>query len=268
MPALRDPGAIRAILHTDTAWAVYALGDLDPALFAQSTWFCSAGEPPALVLLYRGFEPPALFALGAADAVQGLLGELDHDGDLSVGVRPEIVPLLRDRYDFPDLAAMWRMTLPVDGYRPTPAPDALLLRPADVPALERLYADGAASGEAPDAFLPSMVERGVFYGIHEGAELVAAAGTHLVVPAEGVAAVGCIYTRRDRRGRGLAARATSAVVSHLVGMGVPTVALNVNQRNAPAIHVYERLGFVHRCAYYEGLAVRQREAAPAPAPLP
>ena len=79
------------------------------------------------------------------------------------------------------------------------------------------------------------------------------AGTHLVVPQEGIAAVGNIYTRRDRRGRGLAGRVTAAVVAELLRRGVPTVALNVAQTNATARRVYERVGFVHEGTLRHGL---------------
>jgi predicted GNAT family acetyltransferase len=51
---------------------------------------------------------------------------------------------------------------------------------------------------------------------------------------------------------------TGAVAAELVGRGVRTVALNVNQGNATAIRVYERLGFVRYCAFVEGVAVRRR----------
>src|SRR5258708_6534207 len=66
MPPISAPAAIRAILHTDPTWSVYALGDLAPHLFARAAWFRSADTPPTLVLLYRGFDPPVLFALGEA----------------------------------------------------------------------------------------------------------------------------------------------------------------------------------------------------------
>jgi predicted GNAT family acetyltransferase len=102
-----------------------------------------------------------------------------------------------------------------------------------------------------------MLAEGVYFGVREGSELVAAAGTHLVVPGEGVAAIGNVYTRRDRRGRGLAGRLTGTVAVELVGRGLRTVALNVNQNNATALGVYERLGFVRYCAFVEGLAVRR-----------
>jgi predicted GNAT family acetyltransferase len=71
-----------------------------------------------------------------------------------------------------------------------------------------------------------------------------------------VAALGNIYTRRDRRGRGLAARVTSAVVNELLPMGIDIIALNVNQRNVSAIKVYGRLGFACYAEFIEGVASR------------
>ena len=73
----------------------------------------------------------------------------------------------------------------------------------DVPAIERLYADGESTGESPDFFYGSMVTDGVFFGVYKGEDLIAAAGTHLVSREEGAAAIGNVYVRRDRRGRGL-----------------------------------------------------------------
>ena len=99
-----------------------------------------------------------------------------------------------------------------------------------------------------------MLDQGAFHGLWENGQLLAVAGTHLVAPTEDVAAVGNVYTRRDRRGRGLAAAVTSAVVDELLRMRIRTIVLNVNQSNAAAIRVYERLGFRRHCSYFEGLA--------------
>ena len=255
MPPVKDLAEIRTILQTDPRWAVDALGDLAPDLFERCLWLRSEGESPALLLLYRGFETPVLFALGAAAKVQALLDELGHDSKLYLHVRPEILLALQQRYDIVQTDSMWRMTLDPAAYRPESTAGTVRLGPSDLAKLQRLYADGVPHGEEPHFFLPSMVDEGVYFGIYEGPELIAAAGTHLVVPREGVAAVGCIYTRRDRRGQGRAGRVTSAVVSELMRRGLATVALNVNQQNEPAIRVYKRLGFVPYCSYYEGLAV-------------
>ena len=121
---------------------------------------------------------------------------------------------------------------------------------ADVPALQRLYGDGEATGESPDFFYPSMVTDGVFFGVYEGDALVAAAGTHLFAPEEGAVAIGNIYTMRDRRGRGLGKVVTSAVLATV--KDIETVGLNVRADNLAALHLYESLGFARHCQFYEG----------------
>jgi predicted GNAT family acetyltransferase len=102
-----------------------------------------------------------------------------------------------------------------------------------------------------------MLQEGVYRGVWEGRELIAAAGTHLVVPDQGVGAIGNVYTRRDRRGRGLARRVTSAVAAELLRRQIPTVALNVHQDNLTALRIYEKLGFERYCEFREGVAVRK-----------
>lgn len=254
MPRLSDPAEIRALLETDRPWAAYALGDLSPGFFEQSEWFRTPAHP-ALALVLHAFATPVLFTLGPPGAMRMILEEIDEP-ELYLMVRPEILPLIKARYRVQPETAMWRMTLDPTHFRPAPLEDVARLGPADVAVLQRLYAGGEPAGEAPGCFHPSMLEQGVFFGIREGEELVAAAGTHLVVPAEGVGAIGSIYTRQDRRGQGLARRVTSAVAAELLRLGLQTVALNVSQTNNPAVRVYERLGFARYCPFFEGVAVR------------
>jgi ribosomal protein S18 acetylase RimI-like enzyme len=254
MPPLHDPAAIRDLLNRDRLWSVYPLGDLAPGFFPHCRWFRSAEEPAALLLLFQAFAPPVLFALGPPEQVAPLLDEIDPTTPLNLHIRPEVLPLLAPRYQFSGLHSMWRMTLDAAHFSPGDLGGAERLGPADLDAVRRLYADGDAAGEAPTYFAPDMLADGVFFGVREGLELVTAAGTHLVVPQEGVAAVGNIYTRRDRRGRGLAGRATAAVVAELLRRGLSTVALNVAQGNTAARRVYERLGFRVYCPFVEGLA--------------
>lgn len=257
MPALRDPAAIRSILSTDPAWSVYALGDLAPGFCEHCLWFQPPDGAPALALLFSRFSTPVLFTIGGAAAVASMLDEIGCQPALYLHVRPEIVPVLATRYRMVELKEMLRMVLDPRAFLPAPIQGAVRLGPADLGQLGLLYADGKETGEVPDFFFPSMLKDGVFFGIREAGELVAAAGTHLAVPSEGVAAVGNVYTRRDRRGCGLAARTTSAVVNELLRMNVATIALNVGRNNEVAIRVYERMGFLRYCVYYEGLAKRR-----------
>jgi GNAT superfamily N-acetyltransferase len=257
MPALSDPVMIRRLLETDRLWSVYALGDLSPEMFRHCAWHCAPDGAPALLLLYRAFATPVIFTLGEASVVGGLLEQVGPPPELYLHVRPEMTPVLRSRYEIPIVKTMWRMILDSKAYRPIMTERVSRLSPHDLPALQRLYADGEPSGEAPDFFASGMLTGGVYFGVREGEDLTAAAGTHLVVPAEGVAAVGNVYTRRDSRGRGLATLVTSAVTAELLRLGLQTIALNVEQHNLPAARVYERLGYVRYCPFHEGLATRR-----------
>ena len=254
MPLLTDRSAIRARLAADRAWSVYALGDLAPGLFGHTTWH-AAPDGGALLMLFRAFGTPVLFTIGSTFGVERLLDEIQAEPKLFLSIPPDILPLIHARYAVADETAMWRLVLDPARFRAKPT-HAVRLSVGDYAALTRLHASGAPAGDEPDFFAPYMVEQGVFYGIFEGDDLVAAAGTHLVVPTEGVAAVGNVYTRPDRRGRGLATQVTGAVTAELLRL-LPSgaiIALNVMQSNAPALTVYERLGFSRHCGFYEGLA--------------
>jgi ribosomal protein S18 acetylase RimI-like enzyme len=209
-------------------------------------------------LLYHAFQVPVLVAVGAAPDVAGLLDEICDEPEMYLSIRPDILDLIKARYEVLAEAAMWRMVLDPAAFSAPEANEAVALTAADLPVLQQLYADGEAGGEAPDFFSPEMVEQGVFFGMREGEALVAAAGTHLYAPAVSVGTVGNVYTRRDRRGRGLAGQVTQCVTAELLKLGLQTIVLNVAQSNAPAIRVYERLGFRRYTAFYEG-RVRRRD---------
>lgn len=154
---------------------------------------------------------------------------------------------------------MWRMVWEGPERRlPSLADVARVQRlgPADAPALQRLYAQGGPF--APDAFDPYQLDNGLFYGVWEGPEeLAAAGGTHIVNQAEQVAAIGNVYTRPDRRRQGLARAITQALVAGLQAADIRLVVLNVDQRNQAARTLYDALGFRVHCPYVEGVAVRR-----------
>jgi ribosomal protein S18 acetylase RimI-like enzyme len=261
MSEIRDRATIRSILNADPRWSVYALGDLAPGYFEHCRWYWDGAG--ALILLYRAVTPPVLLAQGGPAAVAQLAEEFEEP-EIYLHVPAPVAEALAPRYRAVSLTRMLRMVLDPPRFQPQPAEDAVRLGVADTERLARLYEDGRETGESPDFFFPSMVASGVFYGAVEEGELVAAAGTHLVAPEEGIAAIGNVYTRRDRRRRGHAARLTSAVVAELLHRNVHLVALNVRRANERAIRVYEWLGFVRYCEFVEGLAKRHTESVASP----
>jgi predicted GNAT family acetyltransferase len=233
---------------------VYALGDLAQQGFQDCTWYCDAGGAPALVLLNRAFVPGVLFTLGEPKTVGALLGEMDHASQMYLHIRPEILPLVEERYPVLHVQPMWRMVLASTKAALARTARAVRLGPDHFQALQHLYSDGEPARKSLKFFSPAMLAEGVYFGAWEGEELVAAAGTHLVTPEQGVAAIGNVHTRRDRRGRGLGTSVTGAVTAELLRLHCRTVALNVNQQNTTAVRVYERLGFVRYFDYVVVLA--------------
>jgi len=260
MPQLTDKMLIQAILETERPWAAYALADLEPGYGEHAVWFGAAHGIPALGLLYRAFALPVLLTVGEARHLRSVLDEVDRVlaefRDVYVVVRPEVVPLLQERYRVSHAQAMLRMVLDPRRYRPIVPMGVSRLGSADLERVQALYADGEMTGDAPDFFIPAMLAQGAYYRVYEGNQLIAAAGTHVVAPTVSVGALGNVYTRRDRRGRGLGTHVTSAVTGHLLAMPLATIVLNVREHNRAAIRMYERLGFQTYCRYDEAIASR------------
>jgi ribosomal protein S18 acetylase RimI-like enzyme len=248
---LFDKNEIRSILQRDPRWCVYALGDLTPRMFEKCLWFT-----PDLTMVLHDYGTSILFAHGTGSIKEAL----EHvRWPVHLQVQQDALDEVAKFAAITDVKHMHRMSWAADGAdgtdprRSTEIADGVKrLHEPDVAALKRLYADGESTGESPDFFYDSMVPSGVFFGIYEGADLIAAAGTHLFAPDEHAAAIGNVYTRRDRRGRGLGRAVTSAVLHRL--RHLKTVGLNVREDNAPAIRVYESLGFVKHCDFKEAIA--------------
>lgn len=247
MPNITDKSQIRWLLHKDRRWCVYALGDLSPRMFPKCEWFT-----PDLTLVLHDYGTSILFAHGTGSIREAL----DHvTWPVHLQVQPDALAEVARYATVTNVKHMIRMAWTGGSTR---ASDRVTrLGASDVPALERLYADGESTGESPDFFYGSMVTDGVFFGVYKGDDLLAAAGTHLVSRDEGAAAIGNVYVRRDRRGRGLGRAVTAAVVHDLAG--IATIGLNVRADNVAAIRVYESLGFVKHCDFTEGLATHLLE---------
>jgi GNAT superfamily N-acetyltransferase len=246
LPRLVDKDRIRTLLLRDRYWCVYALGDLTPRMFEKCQWFT-----PDLTMVLHDYGTCILFAQGAG-SIREAIDHVSWPVHLQVqrDALDEITRHATVTSEKQMLRMAWqRRAIDVDAR-------AVRLTATDAAALVRLYQDGESTGESPDFFYPAMLESGTFYGLFEGGEVVAAAGTHLVAPDEDAAAIGNVYTRRDRRGRGYGRVVTSAVIAEIQAIG--TIGLNVKAGNLPAIRMYESLGFSRHCEFLEALATARR----------
>jgi len=112
---------------------------------------------------------------------------------------------------------------------------AVLLGETDMLAMRSL----AERGEL-HAFESNALDKGPYFGVWRDGRLVSMAGTHLEL--EEMVEIGNVVTDPDYRRQGLASMAVSAVVKALQARGL-LVLLQVFKSNAPAVALYERLGF-------------------------
>lgn len=116
---------------------------------------------------------------------------------------------------------------------PTPHP---AVRPGTLDEVDAFYRRCGA-----EAWHPAQYWTGPYLVAEEAGAIVAAAGTHFAYPA--LAQVGNVLTDPAHRGRGWARACTAAVTARLVAQGHATISLFVATGNAPAVRVYERLGY-------------------------
>ncbi len=128
----------------------------------------------------------------------------------------------------------WQMAFNGDLSRLGSEP-AVPLRIKDLPAMQTL-----AQAEGLMALEKEPFAHGPAFGIWDGGKLVAMSTTHLRVP--GAAEIGNIVTLAGHRNRGYGTAVVSALVRHLHDEKLK-IFLQVYQSNAPAIRLYEKLGF-------------------------
>ena len=114
-------------------------------------------------------------------------------------------------------------------------PDIRALGESDVPEMLRLV-----ELTHPGPFLPRTIQMGHYYGIWDGARLVAMAGERMH-PGR-FCEISAVCTDPDYRQRGYARRLTLYLIGTILARGeVPM--LHCSADNAPAIRLYEQLGF-------------------------
>ncbi len=248
----RDRDELRRTLQPHRAYAAYALGQLQPQLFARSEWwFAHGAQGQALVLHSKGGLGHALFALGATDALQAVLQLHLGPRHTFLSCQVQHLETMLRYYHLPDQQSMMRMLVDSETLQPVGG-NVRGLTGRDVHTINRLY----RSEGTPAFYSAENIDDAVYYGAYEGGSLVAVAGTHVVSPDEGIAVLGNVFTHPGFRAQGLGALVTSAVTRQLL-TSCREVVLSVDPRNVAAVAAYRRLGYRDVGRLIEGAAVRR-----------
>jgi predicted GNAT family acetyltransferase len=112
---------------------------------------------------------------------------------------------------------------------------------------------------SPERTIEMLKKGRLAYGIYEGGELVSFACGGPNPVAENLSNIGPVYTSPEFRGRGYATSICSALVDELLDTSEKTT-LAVSQKNAAALRVYEKIGFVgsgHEFLVFWGQKIRK-----------
>ena len=199
------------------------------------------------MLVYHGLNPPILFAHGDPRELRELFEQLEP-GRYWYTLRPTEVEALA-RLDSQSRTKMWRMRL-VNSTSPPITGQVLALSERDLPAVEDLFGEHP---DRPDAFTAEQLDQGVYYGALEDDKLVSVAGTHVVCQETSVGALGNVFTHPAYRSHGFGSSVVSAVLDELLDAAVETIVLNVAIENQTAAELYQKLGFMPYCGFYEGI---------------
>ncbi len=241
----------RAFLEHDRLGSAYALADLDGE--ERSRWWLARRdkEPIALVLIVDSLPFRPCFASGDPSAIGELIREGMREQRVIVSAPSAARPMIEAVYRFERVDRMLRMAVGRSAFRPQRSHRVVRLGAEQLEDVIDLYGHVSRT-----YFTAQRVEREIYYGVYAGATLVSAAGTHTRSARSGVAAVGNVLTRVSHRGQGLATAVTAAVTEAAL-VEHPDVVLNVRQDNAPAVAVYDRLGYHVHASFIEGPAARR-----------
>ena len=245
---MTDWDAARRLLEGDRVWCAYALADLDSHLRGFSDVWMNQNS---LLLRYRGLSPAVLFTYGDPGAIRMMIPAVEPDRytfTFDLPTRTGLDDLLCVEHE----TEMDRMYYKGPKRASEKEGGARSLTGSDVDAIRELIAEHS---DQPDAFDPSQLEYGSFFGVWRESRLIAIAGTHVLSPTMSVAAVGNVFTHPSQRGKGYGRIASSAVLNSLIDQGIQTIVLNTQIQNKAALHLYHSLGFESYCHYMEGVAL-------------
>ena len=240
-PGLRK--ACREYLARDFITNVLVLGDLYSPLLRASTVYTALdeGEIVGVFSIYRAFSTPSLvFAADTSEVKRALIEKaLNHvDKEFISLSPPDEADLLKDYATVLQCRHEQHMLAEPPEHAYHGSARAIRVKRSELELLNRFYVEHHS-----EAWTLIQFRTGPYYCVKHEGRIVSAAGVHIVTPQ--IAQLGNIITDEAFRNRGFATACTDALMTDLARRG-RIVGLYVRIDNAPAIHMYEKLGFVKK----------------------
>jgi len=231
--------ACRRLLAQNPVANVLPLGDLYSPLLRVSDVY-SAIEDNQVVgvcTIYRAFSTPSIvFGTATPEVKRALLeNALSEISDEFISLcHPDDADLFKEYSTV--VHCHFEQQMVADPPRHIECNiEVVKVRKNELELLNKFYVDHHA-----EAWTPIQFRAGPYYCVRRDGKIVSAAGVHLVAPQ--IAQLGNIVTDEAYRNRGFATACTNALVTDLASKG-RIISLFVRIDNAPAIHMYEKLGF-------------------------
>lgn len=250
-----DKKRLARYFEKDKVLFAYHLGDLDDFQFRYCQWAVTYYDKASIqdvILLYTGLTTPTILAFGLDDRFGRFLKEMLQIAPKRFHAHFKAKyrsVLLEAGYREQPYGTAWKMHLRREPDGSFGSNDRIVR--LDLSHQEQLLAL-YKKGYPDNYFNRRMLRSGKYLGYIDSGRIVAVTGVHVDSDKYQIACLGNIVTDPEYRGRGLATKLTARLVSELLGEG-KTVCLNVMADNLPAIHCYEKLGFVKVHEYDEAL---------------
>jgi ribosomal protein S18 acetylase RimI-like enzyme len=239
-----DRAALGRFLRRHAERASYFIGDLSERYWPRCRWFAKwdDGNIRALVLLYRHPTWPTILTLGPTEDIEHIARQCAADWPVKchAHLQVEHVDPMGVLFRLSGQSPVLQMACEPGCFMPrhiSTGRAVVQLKRSDEPQIKSLLND-----YPENFFAVEDLDSGYYVGIYEDSTLLSMAGVHVVSSEFGVAALGNIVTKSDRRRQGYAIQCTQELVRRLLEIA-SVVTLNVVETNAPAIAMYRGLGF-------------------------
>lgn len=248
----QDRDELRRMLSPHRPYTAYALGQLQPELFARSEWWTARGaQGQALLLHSHGGLGTAFLSLGDVDALEALIRLHPGPHHTFLTCQLQHLETVLRHYFLSDRQSMLRMLVDRETFHAPPG-ETRRLGGRNVRQINQLY----RSDGTPALYTAQNIDDACYFGAFDGDRLVAVAGTHVVAREDGIGVVGNVFTHPAYRSAGHGTLVTAAVTQYLF-QSCREVVLTVDPRNLPAVRAYQRLGYREVARLIEGAAVRR-----------